>query len=689
MADARREPSTASRPAGVPEDAEWDARARQWSVGSKDAEGRWDGAVTSYAEQGTRCSVQHFRAGTAHGPWMRYHPNGELARRGEFVDGQLHGEMRAFGSHQPTQERLRACCVPETAWCLVARYDQGRCLAEWFENEAGETLLLDGSVAPTKPPELPESARFDEFAGRWFQGRHDAKRLREGTWLWWSVPGVLLEETRYRAGKRWGAARFYSETGALLSERTFEADELSGPAVEHRVVPDFFADERVARWQGGFVNGSFSGSWHFYDSAGAELYHRDFGTPLRDLEAGHPVLASATNAEGWRALAHGLREARQPALCLLALAREAAVRQDPRRLREALQDLTVPLSGAESGRRVEELRALRKPSVNGRHRTLTEEQAAWTQALLSGVAPAVVLTSLGLLLASRPAAGLDFVEAALLLDPESPTAWMTRALLRIEHGEPDLAEQDLPRIEAVRAASAQMLRDRLNLFFPKFGFWPEVASLELPSNSELPSEVSQPLEQVQLAIAKSALRLRQIRAALEREHPTPAAWLPPDFRLEGANELELLRYSFIEKDPVTNEPDEVVVNETLALEGLGITSLMRLARVEWTCLTWLCWGAGSSRVEYPRTLTPPSDYASALATAFFRVFRIADSLQTRGLRARSRGAPRAHWEGRDVDTLEPVFMQMARDEALETRAVLFWLGDDECRSLWQDDLREA
>jgi len=32
---------------------------------------------------------------------------------------------------------------------------------------------------------------------------------------------------------------------------------------------------------------------------------------------------------------------------------------------------------------------------------------------------------------------------------------------------------------------------------------------------------------------------------------------------------------------------------------------------------------------------------------------------------------------------------MAFDEAREVRAVLFWLADDGCRSLWQDDLRDV
>jgi len=70
------------------------------------------------------------------------------------------------------------------------------------------------------------------------------------------------------------------------------------------------------------------------------------------------------------------------------------------------------------------------------------------------------------------------------------------------------------------------------------------------------------------------------------------------------------------------------------------------------------------------------------------VFRIADSLQTRGLRSKTQGLPAALWQARDVDTLDAVFANMALDEAYEMRAVLFFLADERCRSPWQDDLRD-
>jgi hypothetical protein len=169
--------------------------------------------------------------------------------------------------------------------------------------------------------------------------------------------------------------------------------------------------------------------------------------------------------------------------------------------------------------------------------------------------------------------------------------------------------------------------------------------------------------------------------------------LPPDASWLVKGDVELETYSFEDVDDGEGEQvagDVIQVDETLALdEPVGLTSLLRRARVEWVGLGWLCWAAGLDGVAQPERLVARDEFAAVLASSLFRVVRISDSLQTRGLRSRTQGLPPTRWEGAEVDTLDSVFLGMAKDEAYEMRAVLFFLADENCRSPWQDDLREA
>lgn len=287
-----------------------------------------------------------------------------------------------------------------------------------------------------------------------------------------------------------------------------------------------------------------------------------------------------------------------------------------------------------------------------------------------------------------------------------------RAQLWFELGHPEKAAEEALARAPADPLHTSWVSDLSRLLFPQFEFWPVRAGYDLEPNPELPDRVSQPLNQIRSAIEKSAVRLGQVRLALLRASAAHArslpgaeysrlepAWLPPDLSslLQASPRLE--RYEFTEafggdESGGSPEPDIVKVDETVPTEGLGITALMRLARVEWTCLCWLCWGAGLDRVALPDErsndrLRPPAEFQRAVSAAFFQLFRVLDSRQTRGLRSKARGLPAARWEGLNVDALEPLLIEMAFHEAREMRAVLYWLGDEECRSLWQDDLRDV
>lgn len=668
---APREPTL---PPGVPSDALWDAGRHEWLAGHKDPAG-WQGLVTGYDSAGLVRSRQQFEAGVADGPFVRLHPSGAEAYRASFVEGKLHGDTRALSSREPGAVPLRACCVPPGAWALVTRYDHGHWVDQWFEDEAGHPLLADGSRRPARPTTLPEGAQYDENDPGWVLGQlHNLRR--EGEWRRWSTGGELLEEAGYHQGKLHGLARTY-QVGKLTREREYVNGTLEGAALEHEILPGVFEDERIRAWRGVFKEGRSAGRWTYWDDSGSLLFERDYATPCRQVELTHAVFAAAPPEAGWLGLSDSLTARGEQGLALCAAIRAAVAAGATQDVRERLLAMTVTLGSAESARCLAELRKSREPGP-------------WVQALLEGVSPAVVLGQLGALLLGAPRAGLDFIDAARALDPRSSSFVATRTLLWFELGQPDKAKEEAARLTEAEAQQAAWVTATAQLIFPRFEFWPAKAALDLEANPELPPAVSQPLAQVELAVVKSATRLGRVRDALIRAcagsggNSSEPAWLPPELSaLLPETPPELERYEFVDASG-----DPLKVDETLETDGRGITALMRLARVEWTCLCWLCWGAGLDRVAVPGELRPPTAFPRALSAAFFQVFRVQDSLQTRGLRSKSRGLPAAHWEGLNVDALEPLLAEMAFREAREMRAVLYWLGDEECRSLWQDDLRD-
>lgn len=687
-------------PAGVPADATWDRARSEWLAGHKDEAGRWHGLVTGYDPAGLVRSRQQFELGVAEGVFTRLHPSGAVAYSATFRGGKLEGEARAVSSHEPHPVPLRSCCVPKGAWALVTHYDQGRWLDDWFENEAGCPLLSDGSPRPMRPATVPEGARYDEANPGWVMSEHSLELQREGSWQRWAPSGELLEELSYQRGKLHGSARTY-QAGRLIREREYLAGVLEGPAREHWIEAGVFSDTRIRSWQGSFSGGSPTGRWTYRDASGAVLFDREYGAPCFRVELTHALFAAAAPEQGWPELGRELAALGQPGLALCAWARAAGATGNAQAFREQLLATTVLLAPARS---VQALADLRKPQHARPGRSREEEFGLWIQALLDGASPGAVLGHLGTLLLRVPRAGLDFIEAAIALDPTACTFLPAKVMLLLELGQPSRARLEAARLEQGEPCHARWSGDSCRLLFPDFEFWPAQASFELDPNPELPERICQPLEQIRHSIGKCVVRLGILRQALieavavnEGAAALPPdaypPWLPPDLSalLEGTLPT-LERYEFTETssdDEPEAKPDVVRVNETQLTDGLGITSLMRLVRVEWTCLCWLCWGAGLQEVALPRSLAPPPSFPRALATAFFQLFRVLDSLQTRGIRSKARGLPAAHWEGQNVDTLEPPFPQMAFDEAREVRAVLFWLADDGCRSLWQDDLRDV
>jgi antitoxin component YwqK of YwqJK toxin-antitoxin module len=670
------------RPPSVPAQAAWLPEIERWELAERGAGGERHGEVRQWRTDGTLYSRVPHQGGRPHGPFAIYHPNGQVAREGAYREGEVDGLVRSFGSDEATPEVLRSCCVPSNAWEMKSRYRQGQLHGETFFDREGFPLLSDGTRRPERPAGVPAEAEFDEFNGRWGTGAAEENGTWVGRWRFWTVAGRLDEEAEYQASRKiW--SRLYDERGELRHEISYEGDAVQhGPYRKRFVEPGEcpYQDEHIAEEQGAFSHGHPVGRWSFLDASGAIVRALDLGADtLEEGIAGHAVFADEirSGVEWWQ-LAQALRTEGRLREALCAAARSAARGGSVEALRALLAETTV---------------ALRAEASTQALAGLVDDKGTVPRALdalVGGADPAAVLRTLASVLKRAPRASADLVDAAILLAPERRMAHMTRALIRVELGDPEGARADADQVEPEAAEAASFLRTYSRLLFPRFDFWPR---REPPESTleDLPDVPVQPLEAVRRTIQVYASRLAVVRATLETRVPG-APWLPPalpELLPDGPLELRAYDAEIVDETDQGPEASTVRVDETLAIADWGIPSLMRLCRSHWNALCWLCWSAGLDQVALPQALEPPEDFARAAGMSIARYWRAQDAVVTGGLRSLTAGVPGFVWEELDIDGIHRHFAEMAQEQYLEMRSVFLFLMSPENVSPFQADLRAA
>ena len=727
---------TSQRPPAIPDDATWVPDACEWRAGTVDAAGEKQGLHRSWRPDGTLREEVTFVDGKGIGTYLRYHPNGQIAGRGEFVDGQMQGILRCFASDAPTTEVLQPCCVPPNAWELQRDFHHGEIMALRWYNRAGQQILESGAPLPPRPPSVPSVARYDEASSRWLVGDYvvgPARRAQAGPppepivggsepsegsevnrsvhWRRWSRDGVLVEEESFENEARHGALRRYRETdGTLCLDVQYERGLKHGPFRDDTNPEGVFIVAGAFTEEGTFDRDLATGVWRLRDAGGAVLVERDLGLAahedaLATSPAFAPVdLAGGTVEEARRLveLAQALRRDRRVGEATLALARAAAITGDLTALRELRAEATWPRSSAAAA----DLAAAVIERAGS-------QLAPRVDALVRGGDPTALFRAIASSIKGAYRAALQIVDAGLLLDPERVGCYVTRSLVNVHLGARDSAARDVQRLPADWSEQRAQLDGYVRAIFPAFDFWPARVPVGTIFD-EFPDAPAQPLASVRAAIEKYATRLQLLREAVSQRvreagadaGAAGASWLPPDLTAllpAGPVALETLSFeqSFLpDGEPVDDGADStevpgdvqvetIAIDERLALDGANVPALQRLARGDWAALCWLCWSCGLDRVALPDALTPPADFGPAAGMSIERTWRCRDKLTSGGLVAMTRGVPGFEWEGMAIDEMPHALAEVATQESVEVRAMFLWLCDETARSPWQSDLRDA
>ena len=615
-----------------------------------------------------------FASGKREGAFTVFNPDGSVARRGACVAGKIDGVVSAFAGGAGS-EPMRSCCVPEAAVRLDSRYDAGQLLQEVFYDAAGQPICSDGKPWPARPNGVPEDAEYDEGTAGWLRWRPRERRF-------WTGAGVLARELEFDGCRR-TAERTYDGSGDVLESASFASDGRRQGPYRRRFTPATspYADPRIREEVGSFSGGQPVGVWRFLDEARAVVREVDRGV-AREIAPGALVLADqpGLTAQDWRDRARGWREEGLVGAGLCAEARAAARSGDLADLRAALEQAVVPLAAAV---------ALERGDLLARTADVTVAQIV--DGLISGADPASAFRALAGVLPGASDAALDFVAAALLLEPDSPPVHLTRALIRFQHGDDAGAQSDLAIVDRAAPDAAAALRAMMEATFRPFEFWPAHETLEPdPTLDEVGAGVTRNLDEIRGAIAVYATRLQAIRSAIQakRGAAAPPSWMPPDVgALLPGGALPLRREMVQAPAEEGVEPATVEVDETIDVASQSVPALLAEAQADWGALSWLCWSVGLDQVALPASIEERPLVPVAMKTIVTRCWRARDRLLSGGLLARANNVPGFSWHGTDVDAAPQHLARQISEEYLRVRSMFIWLASFDVASPFQTDLK--
>jgi tetratricopeptide (TPR) repeat protein len=222
-----REPSGPEplRPPAVPAEAWWDAGDKEWVLGPRDKQ---NGAYKYFRPDGSCCNESSRVDGKPHGPFLRFHENGEVSQRGAFESGELHGTRRWTACDEATTENTRQDGMSMDIWASEMDYVHGRVVEIRHYDKAGSQVAADGTRYPERPDAVEPRAAYYPEKKHWRFGEIDAEGKKRGVWRTWNEHGRLIKEESYHDDELHGPFRAFYGNGSLAAEGEYADGEQAG-----------------------------------------------------------------------------------------------------------------------------------------------------------------------------------------------------------------------------------------------------------------------------------------------------------------------------------------------------------------------------------------------------------------------------------------------------------------------------
>ncbi|MEM9070202.1 MAG: hypothetical protein AAGE52_16975 [Myxococcota bacterium] len=211
------------RDPSIPADAIWDAERNEFGLhtfvaGQRQGESKW------YRPDGSLCCISHHVDDQGHGPYQRFHQNGEVSQEGELFEGERHGRCIWQRSTGDTTENTIPDVAADNVWRAVIIFEHGIPYPSRYYDKADAEVLLNGEPVPARPEGVHEDAAFEPGDKNWFYGfGAQGHEQRHGLWQWWSSDGTPTLERLFERGKPLRERRFRAD-GSVEMESHYDAE---------------------------------------------------------------------------------------------------------------------------------------------------------------------------------------------------------------------------------------------------------------------------------------------------------------------------------------------------------------------------------------------------------------------------------------------------------------------------------
>jgi antitoxin component YwqK of YwqJK toxin-antitoxin module len=167
------------------------------------------GAYREFYEDGQVFVEGQYSEGNATGEWTYYHPNGEVAKKVNFVAGQPDGVVELFRA-DGTKEAIREFADGRRAGTWKTFGDSG-------EQQLTEEVYVDGKAEGVWQTWYDDGQQRQQIAFK--AGK------REGLSIEWDKDGIKRAEVNFKENKQDGMTRIWAADGTLV-EQVYENGKL-------------------------------------------------------------------------------------------------------------------------------------------------------------------------------------------------------------------------------------------------------------------------------------------------------------------------------------------------------------------------------------------------------------------------------------------------------------------------------